>query len=304
MFNTPLLKPCKTRAEFYSPCMDQICYKLPYKYNLRLTTNNMVDFNEIDLQKCKIEMNLLYKNMEVVEKKEDDGKAPIMINSKVKYNKKAKSLDCGPFYYNICSYKHDGRSFRLQVILLDEMTGQRLCQYVSPAFPIKAKKPIANPGIKKNLGKRKRVEQSPPLSPATDNMCPIQMNSEEKQTLPHSVVHPLFVAMQQQKRRKITRSPDTPMFLKLSTPNQMFPTEPLLTFEQENNKRLTNASPIWNLSEAQFPSNPFTNMYLAEQQMYSKPQQQMQTFSPVDLQENSNPFADFDSFLNPTGFSM
>lgn len=62
----------------------------------------------------------------------------------------------GSFQFNVCSYKHDGRKFRLVVYLYVPGSEHPSCGMISPPFTIKAKKPISKPGIKSK--KRRREE--------------------------------------------------------------------------------------------------------------------------------------------------
>jgi hypothetical protein len=68
----------------------------------------------------------------------------------------------GPFQFNVCSYKHDVRKFRLIVYFIVAGNEKPSCCLISPPFLIKAKKPISKPGIKSKSGKKKRsVTPSP-----------------------------------------------------------------------------------------------------------------------------------------------
>jgi len=58
----------------------------------------------------------------------------------------------GPFSFNICSYKHEGRKFRLHVHI--SQGGKRVVSLLSAPFTIKAKKPITKPGTKKKKEKQ------------------------------------------------------------------------------------------------------------------------------------------------------
>lgn len=90
----------------------------------------------------------------------------------------------GPFQFTICSYKHDGKKFRLRVVLVQ--TGIEVVSLLSPTFIIKAKKPISKPGTKKRK-KEKEVIKIPPLSKPypilKPNFIPIQQTYLEEAKL-------------------------------------------------------------------------------------------------------------------------
>jgi hypothetical protein len=69
------------------------------------------------------------------------------------------NVTIGPFQFNICSYKQDGRKFRMVIYIYSPDTTNLLsvnpnngphlcCCLISPSFTIRAKKPIVKPGIK------------------------------------------------------------------------------------------------------------------------------------------------------------
>jgi hypothetical protein len=74
------------------------------------------------------------------------------------------NVTIGPFQFNICSYKQDGRKFRMVIYIYSPDTTnilavgnsgngpQLCCCLISPSFTIRAKKPIVKPGIKGKKG--------------------------------------------------------------------------------------------------------------------------------------------------------
>jgi hypothetical protein len=69
----------------------------------------------------------------------------------------------GSFQFNVCSYKHDGRKFRLVVYLFVPGSEHPSCGMISPPFTIKAKKPISKPGIKSKKRRREEPLVTEPL---------------------------------------------------------------------------------------------------------------------------------------------
>jgi hypothetical protein len=72
----------------------------------------------------------------------------------------------GPFQFNVCSYKHEGKKFRLVVTVL--LGNVKCVTFTSPTFIIKAKKPIVKPGIKGKKRKRDEEVQIPKMERETN----------------------------------------------------------------------------------------------------------------------------------------
>ncbi len=81
------------------------------------------------------------------------------------------NVTIGPFQFNICSYKQDGRKFRMVIYIYAPDTNNLLvsptsngpqlcCCLISPSFTIRAKKPIVKPGIKGKKGDDEVEERS------------------------------------------------------------------------------------------------------------------------------------------------
>jgi len=64
-------------------------------------------------------------------------------------------LNFPTFHFNICSYKHEGKRFRI-VINIYHRKEELICRLVSFPIIIKAKKPISKPGIK---GLKRKFEE-------------------------------------------------------------------------------------------------------------------------------------------------
>lgn len=151
--STPRFKGCKLKKETFSDQFNDIWYKAPYKYQLQIETGEKVD-------NLKATIELVYEDLSKIISKQDlitqhDG----LFEGNI--------VAIGPFQFNCCSYKQENRKFRLLITLNN---GSPLCALFSPAFTIKAKKPIIRPGIKR---KHDEEEEVP--------------NKEKKEKLEHSV---------------------------------------------------------------------------------------------------------------------
>lgn len=67
----------------------------------------------------------------------------------------------GPFQFTVCSYKHDGKRFRLKVVLVQN--GKEIVSLLSPTLTIKAKKPISKPGTKKRKKEKELIKIPNPI---------------------------------------------------------------------------------------------------------------------------------------------
>lgn len=72
----------------------------------------------------------------------------------------------GPVQFQTCSYKQDGRKFRILIFILSSVLSDTVCCLISPPLLIRAKKPIAQPGLKKN--KLSTSTASSPAGAATE----------------------------------------------------------------------------------------------------------------------------------------
>jgi len=193
----PQFKYCKKRKEHFDKSFPDTWYKAPYKYHMHLEIGNMlreenvmanIDLHYEDGQKVVNQKSKEGKKGKKKKKSsegseeatEDDDKKtdPVITNNESYFNFQtaAKStVTIGPFMYNICSYKQDGKKFRMVVHLYiltnstpyhpfqqqpqpaDTASNAVLCCcLISPSFTIRAKKPIVKPGIK---SKRKKGEE-------------------------------------------------------------------------------------------------------------------------------------------------
>lgn len=189
----PQFKFCKKRKEFFSNEYDPIWYKSPYKYNMRmkvtsskncltddLFTRLVVTHDDGSAVKFKGEtitfshgtQNYQQQTLaasSVVKSEENQANnstetvtatptPTVKRRTKQSAPTRYHELKVGPFQFNVCSYKFDGKKFRLSIHVFQKLslsaTNERqqqereICVLTSPAFLIKAKKPIAKPGIK------------------------------------------------------------------------------------------------------------------------------------------------------------
>jgi hypothetical protein len=96
----------------------------------------------------------------------------------------------GPFQFNICSYKQEGKKFRLVLFVSD--SEKTIAFTVSPPFLIRAKKPIIRPGLKRKREEEEDEIETRPvintkLSPFVGNqLAPYPGNN---QMSPHQIQH-------------------------------------------------------------------------------------------------------------------
>lgn len=192
----PNFKECKKRKEFFSEEFSEIWYKSPFKYHMHLEVENMsqddyvlayVDLHYEDGQKI---VDHSASKTGVISKNEKYfvHHMPVLPSQKMR-----SEVTIGPYTFNICSYKQDGRKFRMMVYLLkipnnrpaitsvDQLSSQQIANYlitclISPPFIIRAKKP-GGIRLKKKMNKRKvdglscdaelakKLKIPPPLTP-------------------------------------------------------------------------------------------------------------------------------------------
>ncbi|KAG2374373.1 hypothetical protein C9374_010943 [Naegleria lovaniensis] len=211
----PQFKYCKKRKEHFDKSFPDTWYKAPYKYHMHLEVANIlreenvmaqIDLNYEDGQKVLSQQKTKESKKGKKKKKQDDKESgeeekkseePVITNNESYFNYQSTSkstVTIGPFMYNICSYKQEGKKFRMVVYLYTinnttpyhpfqtqpvDMNNNAVlcCCLISPSFTIRAKKPIVKPGIK---SKRKRgaedddsksgdEEMDYPPSPTTNN---------------------------------------------------------------------------------------------------------------------------------------
>ncbi|KAF0973281.1 hypothetical protein FDP41_008488 [Naegleria fowleri] len=211
----PQFKYCKKRKEHFDKSFPDTWYKAPYKYHMHLEVANIlreenvlaqIDLNYEDGQKVLSQQKTKESKKGKKKKKQDDKESgeedkksdePVITNNESYFNYQSankSTVTIGPFMYNICSYKQEGKKFRMVVYLYTinnttpyhpfqtqpvDMSNNAVlcCCLISPSFTIRAKKPIVKPGIK---SKRKRgaedddsksgdEEVDYPPSPTTNN---------------------------------------------------------------------------------------------------------------------------------------
>jgi hypothetical protein len=173
----PQFKHCKKRKECFTPKFSEIWYKAPYKYNMYLEVDNMSpDENvlaKIDLkyESGQIIQDNTSKNEGVITKNENYFVHHHIQPQHPQMRLYKSDVTLGPFQFNICSYKQDGRKFRMAIHLyipFMPMLGgfhdavQTICILLSPPFIIRAKKPIVQPGIKKIKKRKANAEEELP----------------------------------------------------------------------------------------------------------------------------------------------
>jgi len=152
----PQFKYCKKRKEFFSEDFFDVWYKAPYKYHMRLTAKNLGDTSVM------ASLDVTYEDGQKINSKEE------VVSKTENYfvatsGKDEYEVKLGSFQFNVCSYKHDGRKFRLVVYLYVPGSDHPSCGMVSPPFTIKAKKPISKPGIKSKKRRREETLVTEPL---------------------------------------------------------------------------------------------------------------------------------------------
>jgi hypothetical protein len=219
----PQFKYCKKRKDHFSDEFPETWYKAPYKYHMSLDVANMGDANVmacIDLNYEDGQKVVLYNNgpgsqntSPVVSKPDRVGKDKnsVITNNESSFTfgnvnggtdnvpiqsdptSNISTVTIGPFSFNICSYKQDGRKFRMVIYLYESKndganitdpsngSASLCCCLISPSFTIRAKKPIAKPGSKKKeseVGKKRKEEEN-------DSELPVKkLKSEQEMNLP------------------------------------------------------------------------------------------------------------------------
>lgn len=203
---TPQFKYCKKRKDQYTSQFPLGCfsllkiifnnlivwYKAPYKYHCHLEVENMspdenvisyIDLNYEDGQKI-----IDAKHGSAISKNENYFIHHHIQTSSPLIRKFKSEVTLGPFQFNICSYKQDGRKFRMLIFLyvpfilggIPQQPGvQTICCLISPPFIIRAKKPIVQPGIKKTVAKRKKQDETNQPKKKKRSKSPKKKNQEE-----------------------------------------------------------------------------------------------------------------------------
>lgn len=166
---TPTFKECKKRKEYFSSTFSDVWYKAPFKYHCHIEVEGMnpdenilayVDLNYEDGQKV-VDNSATHTGVISKNEKYFIHHVPVLPNQK-----QSSEVTIGPFQFHICSYKQDGRKFRMIVYLLSsnptkkDSSGQQIancttCCLISPPFTIRAKKP-GGLRLKKQLAANKR----------------------------------------------------------------------------------------------------------------------------------------------------
>jgi hypothetical protein len=213
IIDQPQFKFCKKRKEFFSNEYEQIWYKSPYKYNMRMKVTSAVPCLSADLVttisishedgsivKCKgdtITFTAPMSQKRRGSKKNESSSSSESSDSEEEVNNQNKpqtptchhEIKLGPFQFNVCSYKYDGKKFRL-MIHLSTRSGQQVCSLTSPAFLIKAKKPIVKPGIKSKKRSHDDVSESTPKAKrarTTKNTTPVAAKVTTPEVVPVTV---------------------------------------------------------------------------------------------------------------------
>lgn len=197
IIDQPQFKFCKKRKEFFSNEYEQIWYKSPYKYNMRMKVTSAVPCLSDTLI---TKLNVTHEDGSVVKSKTETISFSAPTSPKRKNGKKNASsssdhssdseseeemvqnkpktptchheVKLGPFQFNVCSYKYDGKKFRLMIHLFHE--DKEICCLTSPAFLIKAKKPIAKPGIKSKKRSHEEMTKKSEVSPKSSKASVVQ----------------------------------------------------------------------------------------------------------------------------------
>jgi hypothetical protein len=144
-FDNPEIKYCKKKKEFFTVELSKVWYKSPYKYNMKINGRNLEKnlFSSI---------NLIYEDGTTVSE-ETVSKTEINFSQK---GENVSQVNFPTFHFNICSYKHEGKKFRI-VVNIYHKKEEIICRLVSFPILIKAKKPISKPGIK---GLKRKYEEN------------------------------------------------------------------------------------------------------------------------------------------------
>ncbi|KAL9648643.1 hypothetical protein ABK040_016274 [Willaertia magna] len=181
----PMFKFCKKRKEFFTQEFAEVWYKSPYKYHMNMNVKSFGNDSKINCH-----LDLCFENGQPVVQ---DKKQPVISKNEKVFDMKTNDIKLGPFQFNVCSYKYDAKKFRLQVILSvdSEVTHQRqtICILSSPPFIIKAKKPIAKPGIKSGK-KRTRASNNNDEDSSSDVVPPTNNSNEGIENNNHNNISP------------------------------------------------------------------------------------------------------------------
>jgi hypothetical protein len=200
----PKFKFCKKRKEYFTDRFDVIWYKAPYKYNalLNFTHNATLDRSPL----VQASLSIIFEDGTPIDVNTDDGlpsisKTESIFRARQTGTVGGREVKLGPFQFNVCSYKYDSKRFRLvlnfylvesengndikEADLQDDNVGANfvhMCTMTSPAFLIKAKKPIAKPGIK---SKKRSLEVEEKPRQAEISLSPVNTASLPSMEINH-----------------------------------------------------------------------------------------------------------------------
>jgi len=149
--NLIILTPKLKSAKVYFDEFPDVCYKSPYKYYLEIQFTGRVS-------NLSFSMEIVLEDGSVIDKNSFKTMSECQVDFNPIFDEKESrepyQLDLGPFLFYCCSYKFEGKRFRLSLSL--NVNGQVTRKLYSPPFLIKAKKPTPN---NKLGGKRKSIDQ-------------------------------------------------------------------------------------------------------------------------------------------------
>lgn len=152
---TPKIKECKKKKDSYSDQFQSTLYKAPYKYHINVQSNGMKIEESVIVQ-----ISLNFENGDNIQHCEtsvlSNGSREVKVQKfeKLSYADSSE-VTVGPFQFNVCSFRQNGRKFRLVLHLFASPINMPtlVCSIISPPFKIRAKKPIKNPGTRRKRRK-------------------------------------------------------------------------------------------------------------------------------------------------------
>jgi len=155
--SAPQFKNCKAKVEEFDESFSNTWYKAPYKYHMLLDMegvnprDNIVATLTLAFENGEeLPLDAVSHNSAMVALAHFPNDHDDTIDEESRFQSTV-----GPFQFNVCSYKEEGRRFRMKITLADDNV--RIAELISSPFVIRAKKPV---------GRRRKRANSPDLEQA------------------------------------------------------------------------------------------------------------------------------------------
>lgn len=143
----PKFKNCKAKVEEFDASFSNTWYKAPYKYHMLLDVDGVSPSDSITAT-----LTLAFENGEVLPASAVKQNSAMFAlahfsneDDDTRDEESRFQSTVGPFQFNVCSYKEEGRRFRMRIELRDDSNNKLIAVLISTIFVIRAKKKPVRP---------------------------------------------------------------------------------------------------------------------------------------------------------------